>query len=63
MARYFIDKKTAYHEHLSSNVHVVHTTSKQLISCRGKNEKCPKLKNARAQRAKLLFFIIKYANL
>ena len=25
--------------------------------------KCPKMKNARARRAKLLFFIVKYANL
>ena len=25
--------------------------------------KCPKMKNARAKRAKLLFFIVKYANL
>ena len=33
-------------EHLSSNVHVVHTTAKQLISCRGKNEKvCEMFKN------------------
>ena len=27
------------------------------------SEKCSKMKNARAKRAKLLFFIIKYANL
>ena len=26
-------------EHLSSYAHVVHTTAKQVISCRGKNEK------------------------
>ena len=47
--------------------HVVHTTAKQVISSRGKNENvcemCQKLKNARAKRAKLLFFIVKYANL
>ena len=46
---------------------VVHTTAKQVISRRGKNENvcemCQKLKNARAKRAKLLFFIVKYANL
>ena len=47
--------------------HIVHTTAKQVISRRGKNENvcemCQKLKNARAKRAKLLFFIVKYANL
>ena len=40
--------------------------SNQVISLRGKDEnecKCTKMKNARAKRAKLLFFIIKYANL
>ena len=35
--------------------HVVHTTAKQVISRRRKN--------ARAKRAKILFFIVKYANL
>ena len=54
-------------EHLSSYAHVVHTTAKQVISRRRKNEnvraKCQKIKNARAKRAKILFFIVKYANL
>ena len=39
---------------MSSSAHVVHTTPKQAISRRW---------NARAKRAKLLFFIVKYANL
>jgi len=47
--------------------HVFYTTAKQVISRRGKNENAcemrQKLKNARAKRAKLLFFIVKYANL
>ena len=53
-------------EHLSSYAHVVHTTAKPVISRRGKNEKVfkmSKMKNARAKRAKLMFFIVKYANL
>ena len=51
-------------EHLSSYAHVVHTTAKQVISRRRKNENVFKMsKNARAKRAKLLFFIVKYANL
>ena len=51
-------------EHLSSYAHVVHITLKQVISRRGKNENVFKImKNARAKRAKILFFIVKYANL
>ena len=53
-------------EHFSSYAHVVHTTAKQVISRRRKNEnvsKMSKMKNARAKRAKILFFIVKYANL
>ena len=38
-------------EYLSSYAHVVHTT------------KCQKMKYARAKRAKILFSIVKYANL
>ena len=52
-------------EHLPSYGHVVHTTAKQVISRRRKNEKVcemSKMKTARAKRAKLLFFTIKYAN-
>ena len=59
-------KKTTF-EHLLSDAQVVHTTAKQLISRRRKNEnvraKCQNMKNARAMRAKILFFIVKYANL
>ena len=53
-------------EHLSSYAHVIHITAKQVISRRRKNEnvyKCKKMKNARAKGAKILFFIVKYANL
>ena len=53
-------------EHLSSYGHVVHTNAKQVISRRRKNEnvcEMSKMKTARAKRAKLLFFTIKYANL
>ena len=54
-------------EHLSSYANVVQTTAKQVILRRRKNEnvreKCQKMKNARAKRAKMLFFIVKYANL
>ena len=50
-----------------SYAHVVHTTAKQVISRRRKNEnvraKCQTMKNARAKRAKILSFIVKYANL
>jgi len=50
-------------EHLSSYAHVVHTTAKQVISRRRKNENVFKMKNARAKRAKILIFIVKCANL
>ena len=51
-------------EHLSSYAHVVHTSAKQVISRRRKNENVYKMsKNARAKRAKIPFFIVKYANL
>ena len=39
----------------STRLHVVERTRT--------TAKCPKMKNARAKRAKLLFFIVKYANL
>ena len=54
-------------EHLSSYAHVVHTTAKQVISSRHRKNECvfnmSKMKNARAKRAKILYFIVKYANL
>ena len=53
-------------EHLSSYAHVVHATAKQLISRRRRTRtsaKCQKMKNARAKRAKILFFNVNYANL
>ena len=53
-------------EHLSSYAHVVHTTAKQVISRRTKNEKVfemSKMKNTRAKPVQLMFFIVKYANL
>ena len=53
--------------HLKMYAHVLHTTAKQVISRRRKNEniraKCQKKKTARAKRAKILFFIVKYENL
>ena len=52
--------------HLSSYAHVVNTPAKLVISRRRKNEnvfKMSKMNNARAKRAKILFFIVKYANL
>ena len=50
-------------EHLSSYTHVFHTTAKQVISRRRKNENVFKMeKNACAKRAKILFSIVKYAN-
>ena len=55
------------HDYFSSSyARVVHTTAKQIISRRRKNEnvcEMPKMKTARAKRAKLLFFAIKHANL
>ena len=53
-------------EHLSSYAHVVHTTAKKVIHVIERmrtSSKCQKMKNARAKRAKILFFIVKYANL
>ena len=48
-----------------SSSHVLHAASKQIIlsGLLGENgAKCTKLKNASAKRAKLLVFIVKYAN-
>ena len=53
-------------EHLSSYAHVVHTTTKKVIHDIERtrtSSKCQKMKNARAKRAKIVFFIVKYANL
>ena len=50
---------------MSSYGHVVHTTAKQVISRRRKNEnvyEMSEMKTARAKRAKLLFLTIKDAN-
>ena len=44
---------------------MLHTTAKQVISRRRKNENVLKMsymKYARPKRAKILFFIVKYAN-
>ena len=52
-------------EHLLSYAGVVPTTAKQsfhVVERSRTSAKCIKIKNARAKRAKLLFFIIKYAN-
>ena len=55
-------------EHLSSYAHVVRITAKQVIPVAGRmkmsaNCKFPKIKHARAKHVKLLFFIVKCANL
>ena len=53
-------------EPLSSYVHVVHTTAKLVISRRRKNEnvfRMSKKWKARAKRAKIMFFFVKYTNL
>ena len=53
-------------EHLSSYAHVVHTTAKKVIHVIERtrtSSKCQKMKFARAKRAKILFLIVKYANL
>ena len=53
-------------DHLSSYAHVVHTTAKQIIHVVERTKtssKCQKMKKARAKRAKIMFFIVKYANL
>lgn len=65
------DRKEDKIESLSSIAHALHTTTKQLISCRRKDENGyvingyamhKKMKNACAERAKLMFAIVKYAN-
>ena len=51
-------------ELLSSYARVVHTTQNRPFHVEERTRasaKCEKLKNARAKRAKLLFFILKYA--
>ena len=50
-------------EHLSTYAPVVHTTAFHLVEKTRTSSKCQKMKNARAKRAKILFFVVKYANL
>ena len=54
-------------EHLSSYAHVVYTIAKNrsfhVVERTRTSTKCQKMKNARAKRAKILFSIVKYANL
>ena len=55
-------------EHLSSYAHVTSSTQLQkrsfhVIERTRTSSKCEKVKNARAKRAKILFFIVQYANL
>ena len=53
-------------QNLTCSRSLVHITAKQVISRRertGSSAKCPKMTNVRAEHAKLLFFIVKYANL
>ena len=54
-------------EHLSSYAHVVHTTAKQVISRRRKNENVFKMSKDEKMHVqsvqKYCFFIVKYANL
>ena len=50
-------------EHLSSYDHIVYTTAKHVVERTRTSAKCQKMKYARARRAKILFFIVKYANL
>ena len=49
-------------EHLSSYAHVIHTTAKK-VSRHRKNENVFKMSKVKNARAKILFFIVKYANL
>lgn len=57
-----IEKKN---EDLLESPHIDHTTTKQVISCRGKNENGYEMhKNEKCtQRAKLLFFFVKHVKL
>ena len=57
-----IEKKN---EDLLGSPHIDHTTAKQVISCRGKNENGYEMhKNEKCtQRAKLLFFFVKHVKL
>ena len=55
-------------EHLSSYAHVTPSTQLQkrsfhVIERTTTSSKCQKMKNARTKRAKILFFIVQYANL
>ena len=55
-------------EHLSSYAHVASSTQLQkrsfhVIERTRTSSKCQKMKNAPAKRAKILFFIVQYANL
>lgn len=60
-------EKETENSNLSSSVHVVHRTAKQVIPRRGldteRARNVSKNKSARAKRTKVLFFFAKHANL
>ena len=59
----FRDKNTKVeHDMLTSSTQLLNRSFHVAERTRA-SAKCPKMKNARTRRAKLLFFIVKYANL
>ena len=55
------DKNNCYHMFTSSTQ--LQNRSFHIVKRTKRSVKCPNMKNARAKRAELLFFIVKYANL
>ena len=61
----FRDKKTKLNicHHMVTSFAQLQNRSFHVVERTRTSAKCPKMKTARAKRAKLLFFIVKYANL
>ena len=61
----FFENKTKLNirHHMLSSIKQLQNRSFHVVERTRKSSKCQKMKNARAKRAKILFFIVKYANL
>ena len=59
----FGHKKTNICHHMLTSSTQLQNMSFHVVERTRTSSKCQKMKNARAKRAKILFFIVKYANL
>ena len=57
------DKIEHFRHHMLTSATQLQNRSFHVVERTRTSSKCQKIKNARAKRAKMLFFIVKYANL